>query len=542
MNVINSYPNFVFEDNNQFDNIEALEELEKDGLYLSEWYQCYTEDDLENFFSRIRTINYAQHLDLRGGLKVIAKSSGYHIGACTFTLQYGIENLLVIDSFSKHNYRHSLTMDLTGFSDYNKVYVAGCCNEDKSYKSKNEKEGKLATSEVSINRYISNLKKIMRERPEDNIVFPVRNSIFLLDLIEIFQYKLPNLRKIHIISSTFLSTINYSNANVDYLNQNLQKKIFGKKPILPVNVEKLILSNKIEFFDDLYIFVQKIKNHKSYITDLAPSFYIVVDPSLRLGYSAKIVEILNSELNNGTLIFSDPCLKMSEIMDPLHSVNKLNCSYQPLNMNDSVEELVQILENHCPDAKIIAPERYRGVFSYSKITERTDFMRDNSSLMYKMDTKTGLLIKPHTFNTFKWTSLETLLGRRLKGEKFKVAVMEGGVKNDKGNLRLEVKAKKSKERAAVMAVEKNEVINEKSILEKMYSLAQKLKEKQFQILNVEKRMDEDSVYVLKLMGCKSFGINIIKHSPMQTEIYSDDDVEYGIILECIKSVLGVYCI
>lgn len=539
---MNSYPSFIFEDTNQMENFEALEELEKDGIFLSEWYSCYTDDDLELFSSKIISVNYGQYLDLRGGLKVVTKSSGYHIGSSTFTLQYGVENLLIIDSFSQHIYRHPLSLDLTDFSDYNKVYITDSCNLDPLNKPRGDKESSFSASEISINRYISNLKKIMKERPEDNVIFPVRNSIFLLDLIEIFQYKFPSLRKIHIISSTFLSTINYSNANVDYLNQNLQSKIFSKKPILPVDVEKLIISNKIEFFDDLYIFVQKIKNHKNYITDLAPSFYIVVDPSLRLGYSAKIVEILNSELSNGTIMFSDPFIKMPEIMDPLHSANKLSCSYKPLNMSGSVEELIEMLVKNCPEATIIAPEAYRPQFSNSSIIHRTEFIRENNSISFAMDTKSGLFIKPQTFNSLKWIPIEDLLERKVKGEKLKIAVLEGGVKNNYGKLKLQVNRKKSRERAAVMAIREREEISEKTILEKMYILAQKLKEKQFQILNVERRMDEDSVYVLKLMGCKSFGINIIKHSPLKTEIYTDDDQEYEMILDCVKDVLKVYCI
>lgn len=539
---MNNYPSFIFEDNNMIDNIEALEELEKDGIFLSEWYQCYSEDDLDNFTRRITTVNYNQHLNLRGELKVIAKSSGYHIGSSAFNLQCGVENLLILDSFSSHRYRHSLSLDLLRFCDYNKIYVTECCNQITDEKPKSEKEKTLATSEVSINRFISHLKKVMKERPEDNIIFPVRNSLFILDLIEIFQYKLPSLRRIHIISSTFLNTVNYSNANVDYLNESLQSKIFGKKPILPINLEKLIQEEKIEFFKDLYLFVQKIKHHKNYISDLAPSFYIVVDPTLRLGYSAKIVEIINSELNNGTIFFSDPFLKMSEIMDPLYSVNKLKCTYFPLNMSDSVEDLISIINENSPDSKIIVPDLYKDKMINSNIIKRCQFIQNNDNITFKMDSKTGLNIKPETFNNLKWIPLESLLKKKIIGENFNVAVLEGGVLNDKGKLRLGVKKKNKKENAAVMAVSENEEINEKRILEKMYALAQNLKEKNFQVMNVERRMDADSVYVLKLMGCKSFGVNIIKHSPLETQIYTDDDDEYQIILECVRNVLNVYSI
>ena len=56
----------------------------------------------------------------------------------------------------------------------------------------------------------------------------------------------------------------------------------------------------------------------------------------------------------------------------------------------------------------------------------------------------------------------------------------------------------------------------------MYKLAEKLQEKNFEILNVEKRMDQDSVYVLKVSAGNG-GVNWIKYSPSQTEIFTDSD-------------------
>jgi hypothetical protein len=76
----------------------------------------------------------------------------------------------------------------------------------------------------------------------------------------------------------------------------------------------------------------------------------------------------------------------------------------------------------------------------------------------------------------------------------------------------------------------------------MYNLAQKLQEHSFQILNVEKRMDENSVYVIKCMNNVTFSGSIVKHSPSITEIFCDNEMEYETMLRCVESVLGVYCL
>ena len=84
-----------------------------------------------------------------------------------------------------------------------------------------ETEMRLSTSEICINRFVSTIKKTIKDYPNDSIIMPVRNSLFLLDLIDIFHTKLTQIRKIHVISDIFMSTIHYSNANVDYLSKPL---------------------------------------------------------------------------------------------------------------------------------------------------------------------------------------------------------------------------------------------------------------------------------------------------------------------------------
>lgn len=93
-----------------------------------------------------------------------------------------------------------------------------------------------------------------------------------------------------------------------------------------------------------------------------------------------------------------------------------------------------------------------------------------------------------------------------------VSVTEGGLMNDQGKLRLQVSPDLINEAPAILAIPKEEVFDEKTILNKMNKLALKLQEMNFEILNVEKRLDQDSVYVLKVSGGNR-GINWIKYSP-----------------------------
>ncbi len=55
---------------------------------------------------------------------------------------------------------------------------------------KGESELRLSTSEICINRFVSTIKKIVKEYPDDSVIMPVRNSIFLLDLIDILHFKI----------------------------------------------------------------------------------------------------------------------------------------------------------------------------------------------------------------------------------------------------------------------------------------------------------------------------------------------------------------
>ena len=202
---------------------------------------------------------------------------------------------------------------------------------------------KLNNNELLINRFATTLKKLLADNPKGNFIIPIKNILFLLDLIDIIMLKIHNFQKIHIISSSSESLINYSNANVDYLNKILQNKIFMSSPELPLSINKLLEEDRIEFFPDINQFTDRVKAQLGYMADLTPSLYFVTDSSLRMGYSSKIYEIINTEFpQNSQIIFVDPYLDYKKVMYCLMPSNQLKIVDMRLNLNSTLSELIPI--------------------------------------------------------------------------------------------------------------------------------------------------------------------------------------------------------
>lgn len=121
----------------------------------------------------------------------------------------------------------------------------------------------------------------------------------------------------------------------------------------------------------------------------------MLDICLRLGYNAKLIEIMNSEVGSGTVLFSDPYLKTSDVFYPLYRSNKLRIVTQNFNMNDNCETLLEIFKKEAKNATIILPSKYKYCFkSDSELKNRTVFLKDNSSVSFDLDSKSGLYVKP----------------------------------------------------------------------------------------------------------------------------------------------------
>lgn len=367
-------------------------------------------------------------------------------------------------------------------------------------------------------------------------------------------YKVTNYRKVHLISSSAEATVNYSNINVDYLNKMLQSKIFLKEPELPLAINKLVEAEKLEFFGDISQFVDKVKTQLGYLKDNAPSIYLVSDSSLRMGYATKIYEILNSEMpTQSGIIFVDPYLDYKSVMDSLLPTNQMKIYECKLNMNSTFGEFSQMMQKSTSIETIVLPEIYKEHIDLTSmgIAKKKKFYNDDCMLELGLKKGDYCWMKPAdvaSINPKKIDRLMDRLGvdRRSEYEGCQLDVIDGGFKIENGKLiGFKLNDNTTKDKNGFLIMDKNsfnETFSEKIMLDKMYNLATKLQEHSFQILNVEKRMDENSVYVIKCMNNVTFSGSIVKHSPLKTEIFCDNVDEYETMLRCVENVLGVYCL
>lgn len=518
---------------NIWEDSETLDILEKEGKFINDWAHCFKQEDLDACWEKVKVINFKEEIPVRGGIKIMATASGYHIGSACYSLGYAQEKLMIIDSHSYHRYRHCMPFDYKVLKEHNKILISDSFYASDEVKPKTESESRHTQAELCVNRFVGILKKILKEHKNENIIMPVRNLFFLLDIVDILKEKMSGFRRIHILTSTVEPLMKYSNANVDYLNKILQAKIYQSKPELPFNFDKLAEDNKIHMFDDIHQLVEKLRFKPHYMEDNVPSIFIVVDSTFRLGYSGKMFDIFNNELNGGTVVFTDPYICHSKIFEPLYHTNKLRIINFPLNLNDSLVSTVNLIKKDTADCKIIVPEKYFKLIRASPIGDRLVALKDNSSLEYEINNRDQIYAKHQVYASLKPKSLEGIIPYRMEKPDITLEPFFGSLTAANNRLTLSVNEPKNNETLAVMIEDKNKRAAE-NFMDKFYELAKKLQDTGMQVSNVEKRLDDANTYVIR---CSTA---MIRHSPYSTEIFTDSDSDYNTIVKCMRSVLGVY--
>ena len=522
---------------NIWEDVELLDELEKEGKYITEWVSGFKQEDLDACWEKTRVLNYREELLVRSGVKITALSSGYHIGAAAFSLSMGPDKLLILNGHSYHRYRHCLPLDIRALKDHNKILLTDTFFRSDLVSPQNEAETRLNQAELSIHRFSTHLKRILKENKGQNILLPVRNIFFLLDILDILKDKVPGFRKIHVLTSTVEPIMKYSNASVDYLNKTLQAKIYQSKPELPFSFDKLFEDKRVEFFSDIHDFVELVKAKPNYLSDMTPSIFITVDSTFRLGYSGKLFEIMSGESGVGTIIFTDPYLQHSQVFAPLYHTNRLSIFNFPLNMHDSIVSTVSLLKKDVSDSKLIVPEKYVSVLQNSPLKDRLVVLKDNTAIELENSASDVVYCKPQSFAALKPKTIENLAGFKQVPEKqheLYLEVLQGSLSDTVGNngqrTTLVVDEFKKDESPALMIVDRRK---DPDPQDNLYELAKKLQEGGMQVFGVEKRSDELPTYVLRC------GNSAVVHNIHRTEIYTDSDSEHRLISKHLKSCLGV---
>ena len=358
----------LFEDLDSEQNFFAESEFfdlfsEKYGVEINEWFPLFDCMQLDQAFQNIHTLNYKEEKLILNDIVISPESSGYNLGSCYWILKKNGLVFAFITNGCFHNYRHSSLFDIENISNSkcDLLIMANCINE-KNLDGLEMSYGQNApfNAEILEKKLFDTLSTLLNDR-EMNVMMPVRNMVFILDILDILlnRFKEKNVT-FFIISESLEPLINYGNANVEYLNPILQKKIYEPTPETPFSsYEKLKNFGKIVFYNSIYEFQEKNNNSslESLIRKNTPSVYVFLDSTMRFGLSLKFLETFEEIGFKNTIILTDPFLQCKEVFMPFKDKCKSKIVYCPLDHRFTVSEVKSELLKKILPKRILIPKK-----------------------------------------------------------------------------------------------------------------------------------------------------------------------------------------
>ena len=502
---------------------------EKYGIEISEWFALFDCMQLETFFKNIQTLNYREEKNIMNDIIISPQSSGYNLGSCYWILKKNGLVFSVITNGCFHNYRHPCSFDISSISDSkcDLLILANCINE-KNIDNVESLFGLNAPSNAEIleKKLFDVLTTLLNDR-DMNIMMPVRNMIFILDILDILlnRFREKNVT-FFIISESLEPLIKYGNANVEYLNPILQRKIYESTPETPFSsYEKLKNYGKIVFFNTIYEFQEKNNNSslEHIIKKNTPSVYIFLDSTMRFGLSLKFLETFEEIGFKNTIILTDPYLQCKEVFLPFKEKCKSKIVYCPLDHRFTVSEFKNELLKKVLPKKILIPKKYyqqlkfpgneENIMLYEE--EKEIFLSDFSAILEKNDNinKLSSLVSLDylPFQAFEFE-------KNLSFVKVEMALENNLIRKAvpthlKDQHFITVNHKKNDEMIAKMvSLLKNKVVSEGIYFFKKYQQR-------------KNKMNELIGFVLVFENKKNNNVLYLLHENQQTKVYGSDYTE-----------------
>jgi len=341
-----------------FEESHFLELFESEGLHVSTWLSIYNKQAIKDSFSKIQPINYGEIIELSDSLTLEAVSSGFSIGSSNFIFKTKTKKIVYLSNSSLSQSRHCSSINLESIQDPDILIVEDIANRNNVDLSKNWKFPDLRNYDILLQNFVEYLLSHLNNRDSGNILLPVRNSIFLLDLIDLFRRKVHNFQKIHIIGTSFEEIVAYSNANVEFVNSILNQKIYSDNPEVPFNHTDLVKNGKLVYYKSIDEFQQRASQFSHQILDTGfPSLYIISDSSFRIGHAAKMLELFDKTPKGIPALFlTDPHTQDIAWMHAF-SLKKVQIIRCPLDPNLTISELSELIFKINPGT-LIVPRSY----------------------------------------------------------------------------------------------------------------------------------------------------------------------------------------
>jgi hypothetical protein len=176
------------------------------------------EIELNTFVDNIIKLNYNEKLDIEPYLKLTLVSSGYNLGSSNILFNFYDKTVLVFCLSSYFNYRYTKALDIE--------IIKKCdimINMPLIINNKYDNVGEISKLIETIYK-VTSLSDIQSlHRPT---IFMPCDVLFILDIVDILRYKVPNDVKTIYISKYIKQILSYCNINHGFINPVIHNKIY----------------------------------------------------------------------------------------------------------------------------------------------------------------------------------------------------------------------------------------------------------------------------------------------------------------------------
>lgn len=412
---------------------------EKYGIEINEWVSLFDISQIDQMFDRISCVNYNEDREIADKIIVSAHSSGYNIGSCYWIIKKNSMIFSVITNGCFHNYRHSSLFDLKPLKDSkcDLLILANCINEQNFGENIEFSTGSLKpyTCEILEKKLVDVFTQQLIEN-NHNIIMPVRNMLFILDILDILYNRFAQKNaNFFIISQSLDPLISYSNSNIEYLNPILQKKIFESSPETPFSAyEKLKKAGKIMFFNNIYEFQEK-NNYTSIeqiIKRNTPSVYFFIDSTMRFGLSLKFLEGFEEICVKYSLVLSDPLLQCKEVFQPFKNKCKCQVIYCPIDQRFTISDVKNELLKKTLPKNILVPKKLHQQLKFPGYEENFILYEEHKEIFLEkfsafLEEKNDFqLVFQGNFDNISFKSLE--FDKNLRFSKVDISISDNEIK------------------------------------------------------------------------------------------------------------------
>ena len=277
------------------------------NLGVHDWQDIYTEVDVEALFDQFVVVlnhNEIHYLTNEKTISLSSVASGVHIGSSNWVLNVQGETELskfgiVTNCCLEGQYRYPKQVDTQGLAKADCLLLSsGLLVDSPIFKVKEHEDDPKRPKDYpdQILSLVATIQDHLSASPNAKVVLPVQPT-FLLELVDHLLHKIQDQVSIVVLSESAHSVVEYSNINLEYLNQKLQAKIYNTEQ--PLSFDKLLSSNRLKIFSSVQEYLNSkkasfsINQNKIVQNEFQRELFITSHESLRLGEATYLMQNMN---------------------------------------------------------------------------------------------------------------------------------------------------------------------------------------------------------------------------------------------------------